>query len=73
MVMGSGSITSSGSMLDRMMETLVEESFQRVSGDGGEELPANGIRLEDKLADELTGTFEILRSGSAEYLLSSRS
>jgi hypothetical protein len=73
MVMGSGSITSSGSMLDRMMETLVEESFRRVADDAGEEPPATGIRLEDKLADELTGTFEILRSGPADYLLGSRS
>jgi eukaryotic-like serine/threonine-protein kinase len=73
MVMGSGSITSSGSMLDRMMETLVEESFQRVAGNADEELPATGIRLEDKLADELTGTFEILHSGTAEYLVASRS
>jgi hypothetical protein len=73
MVMGSGSITTSGSRLDRMMETLVEESFRRVSEDAGEEPPATGIRLEDKLADELTGTFQILHSGPADYLVGDRS
>jgi hypothetical protein len=32
MVMGSGGITQSGSGLDRLVETLVEESFQRLAG-----------------------------------------
>jgi hypothetical protein len=73
MVMGSGSITSSGSMLDRMMETLVEESFRRVSEEPDEAPPETGIRLEDRLAEELTGTFEILRSGAADYLVGSES
>jgi hypothetical protein len=72
MVMGSGGITQSGSGLDRMVETLVEESFQRISGRTQDELPTGGIRLEDRVADELARDFEVLRSGPAEYLVASR-
>ncbi len=72
MVMGSGGITQAGSGLDRLVETLVEESFQRLAGRAQHEIPSGGIRLEDKVADELTGGFEVLRSGPAEYLVASR-
>jgi hypothetical protein len=72
MVMGSGGITQSGSGLDRLVETLVEESFQRITGRAQEDLPTGGIRLEDRVADELTGDFEVLRSGPADYLVASR-
>jgi hypothetical protein len=72
MVMGSGGITQSGSGLDRLVETLVEESFHRIAGRPQDELPAGGIRLEDKVAGELTSDFEVLRSGPAEYLVASR-
>ena len=72
MVMGSGGITQSGSGLDRLVETLVEESFQRIAGRAQEPLPDGGIRLEDKVASELTGDFEVVRSGPADYLVASR-
>jgi hypothetical protein len=72
MVMGSGGITQSGSGLDRLVETLVEESFQRIAGRMQDQLPVGGIRLEERVAGELSHAFEIQRSGPADYLVSSR-
>jgi serine/threonine protein kinase len=71
-VVGSGSITPSGPGLDRLVQTLVDESMRRVALATRGAPALTGVRLDESLAEALTGAFEVQRRGLAEYLMASR-
>jgi serine/threonine protein kinase len=68
MVMGMGGELPDVSALERLVDTLVEESLRRIVV-GARKPVAEQIRLGEGLADALAGRFPIRRDDSAHYLV----
>jgi serine/threonine protein kinase len=69
MVMGVGDELPDVAALERLVDTLVEESLRRIMVRARNKAPGEQIRLGEGLAEALAGRFPIKRDDVAQYLI----